>query len=177
MHTHILTYLHTYIPSSLPIFLHACLRGSSRAMYGGRLECADEVCAHKLADLVQVQETEETLSALCLVDTAGCEMGEEHDESGSSFNEGEALVVREYLQRLLDLGIAQEQIGILTPYSAQVSARNPAVSARCCMRCPGHPLVRLCGLAKACEQVCAQGSARRLARAETACAAYAICGR
>jgi superfamily I DNA and/or RNA helicase len=91
-------------------------------MYGGRLESADEVCQHRLTDLTQVQETEETVSALCLVDTAGCDMGEEQDEAGSSFNQGEALVVREYLHRLLQAGITQEQIGVLTPYAAQVAA-------------------------------------------------------
>jgi len=95
-------------------------------MYGGRLESADEVCQHRLTDLMQVQETEETVSALCLVDTAGCDMGEEQDEAGSSFNQGEALVVREYLQRLLQAGITQEQIGVLTPYAAQVAALTPS---------------------------------------------------
>jgi superfamily I DNA and/or RNA helicase len=95
-------------------------------MYGGRLESADEVCQHRLTDLTEVQETEETLSALCLIDTAGCDMGEEQDEAGSSFNQGEALAVREYLQRLLQAGITQEQIGVLTPYAAQVAALTPS---------------------------------------------------
>jgi hypothetical protein len=35
------------------------------------------VRGHRLRDLVDVQDTEETAAALCLVDTAGCEMGEE----------------------------------------------------------------------------------------------------
>ena len=54
-------------------------------MYGGRLESADEVCQHRLTDLMQVQETEETVSALCLVDTAGCDMGEEQDDAGADW--------------------------------------------------------------------------------------------
>ena len=93
---------------------------SSAAMYGGRLLSAEECRAHKLTDLTGAEETEETMAALCVVDSAGCDMGEEKDEAGSSLNHGEARVVEEYMRRLLDAGIRQQDIGILTPYSAQV---------------------------------------------------------
>ena len=34
-----------------------------------------------------------------------CDMGEDKDEAGSTLNEGEAVVVRAHLERLLDAGV------------------------------------------------------------------------
>lgn len=47
-------------------------------------------------------------------------MGEQKDEAGSTWNEGEALVVREHLRRLLEAGLQQIQLAVITPYNAQV---------------------------------------------------------
>lgn len=58
--------------------------------------------------------------ALLLVDTAGCGMYESESSSGSRFNEGEAQIVAKHVQSLLDKGMRQEQIAVITPYNGQV---------------------------------------------------------
>lgn len=58
---------------------------------------------------------------LLLLDTAGCDMEEASDEvSDSKRNQGEAQVALAHAQRLVALGVAPHDIGIITPYSAQV---------------------------------------------------------
>ena len=76
---------------------------------------------HTLSGLPGVLTTDETLAPMVLIDTAGCEMGEAKDEAGSTLNEGEALVVRSHLARLLKAGVKESQIAVITPYNAQVS--------------------------------------------------------
>ena len=102
----------------------------SEAMYDAQLVSADCVAGHTLAQLPGVSESEETLAPLCVVDTAGCDMGEEQDEVGSSLNHGEALVVEEYLARLVGSGVCEHSIGILTPYSAQVGLLRQLLKGR-----------------------------------------------
>jgi hypothetical protein len=72
----------------------------------------------------QVAEGEETQSAMMVIDTTGCEMGENKDEAGSTFNEGEALVVQAHVERLLAAGLPQAAVAVITPYNAQVSERE-----------------------------------------------------
>ncbi len=58
---------------------------------------------------------------LTLIDTAGCGMEEAADEdSDSKRNEGEARVTIAHAQRLVSGGVRPEDIGIITPYNAQV---------------------------------------------------------
>lgn len=57
---------------------------------------------------------------LLLVDTAGCDM-EEVEESGSRANAGEAAVVVALVERLLAGGLQPSEVGVITPYSAQVA--------------------------------------------------------
>jgi len=93
----------------------------SGAMYGGKLAAGESVRARKLHDLPHVQETDETEAAMVVIDTTGCDMGEEKDEAGSTKNEGEAMVVKCHLESLFAAGLKQEDIGVLTPYNAQAS--------------------------------------------------------
>ncbi len=59
---------------------------------------------------------------LLLVDTAGCDMEEVRDDaSESTANPGEASVTIALVQRLLDGGLRANDIGVITPYSAQVA--------------------------------------------------------
>ena len=102
--------------------MHAAIaQWSSVALYEGRLASAPEVAAHRLCHLSQVEEGEETQSAMMVIDTAGCEMGEQKDEAGSTFNEGEAMVVQAHVERLLAAGLPQAAVAVITPYNAQVA--------------------------------------------------------
>jgi ATP-dependent RNA/DNA helicase IGHMBP2 len=61
------------------------------------------------------------ISVLTLIDTAGCGMEEAVEEDGDSKrNEGEAKVTLAHAQRLVSGGVRPEDIGIITPYNAQV---------------------------------------------------------
>ena len=56
-----------------------------------------------------------------LVDTAGFEMEEgREEEDGSTHNEGEARIVMEHARKLREAGVESRDVGIITPYSAQV---------------------------------------------------------
>jgi len=59
---------------------------------------------------------------LLYIDTAGCDMEEENEEDGNSIrNPGEANLVFVHVQMLLSAGVGTQDIGIITPYSAQVA--------------------------------------------------------
>ena len=81
-------------------------------MYGGKLEAASCVADGTLEDL----------PVLLFIDTAGCDMEEQREEDGESLrNPGEAEVVIKYVRSLAEKGIPLSTMGIITPYSAQVS--------------------------------------------------------
>ena len=77
---------------------------------------------------------EDMTGPLLLIDTTGCDMVEEVDDDfdDSKLNPGEARVALQHCRRLLDAGVAMTDIGIITPYSAQVC---------CCRRTPWHELL------------------------------------
>ncbi|EFJ16961.1 hypothetical protein SELMODRAFT_27603, partial [Selaginella moellendorffii] len=58
---------------------------------------------------------------LVLIDICGCDMEESKDETESSFNEGEARIAIAHAQKLVESGVKAIDIGIVTPYAAQVS--------------------------------------------------------
>ena len=61
-------------------------------------------------------------SATVLIDTAGCDCREDEVKEGESKrNAGEGEVVVAHAQRLLDGGLREAQIAIITPYNAQVA--------------------------------------------------------
>lgn len=107
---------------------------SSRAMYNSELESFEGVARRKLHELphVSVKEDDELLNAtLLLIDTAGCGLEEDQDDDGdekdknpllklSKSNEGEARVVAKHVRALLQTGLKQEEVAIITPYNKQV---------------------------------------------------------
>jgi ATP-dependent RNA/DNA helicase IGHMBP2 len=103
---------------------------ASKASYNGELLTHDSVKHRTIGELVKAGDAESngnTLDddvvsqvALLLVDTAGCGMYETESSSGSRYNEGEAEIVAQHVQTLLDKGVRQEQIAIITPYNGQV---------------------------------------------------------
>lgn len=96
----------------------AIMRWSSDALYGGLLEAHASVADHTLAT---------GDGPLLLIDTSGC--GDEYEEEiledglniGSVSNEGEAKVAISVVKHLLDGGVAPADIGVISPYNAQVA--------------------------------------------------------
>lgn len=95
-------------------------------MYESRLGAHESVAHHVLADLSGVERTETTTVPLLLIDTEGCEMREsvtdsndENDDS-SKANEGEANIACRHVSELIEAGLAQEDIGVITPYNLQM---------------------------------------------------------
>jgi superfamily I DNA and/or RNA helicase len=86
---------------------------ASEEMYGGQLTAHASVA----------QQTLTEAPVLLFIDTAGCDMEEQREEDGDSLrNPEEARVVMKYVQELTAAsGIPVSSIGIITPYSAQVS--------------------------------------------------------
>lgn len=106
----------------------------SRAMYNGELGSFEGVAKRKLHELphVNIDKDDDLLNAtLLLLDTAGCELEEDQgdDDAGgnsmlkmSKSNEGEARVVSKHIRALLQAGLREEEIAIITPYNKQVQA-------------------------------------------------------
>lgn len=94
---------------------------ASREMYHSKLQTDESVASHNLRDLHRDTSTDDELDnmVLLLVDTAGCVM-EEEECSGSYRNQGEAKIVKMHVDRLMAHGLHPSQIGIITPYNAQL---------------------------------------------------------
>mmetsp|Transcript_12382 Transcript_12382/g.13880 ORF Transcript_12382/g.13880 Transcript_12382/m.13880 type:complete len:1153 (+) Transcript_12382:107-3565(+) len=119
---------------------------ASKAMYHGELLTNKRVRNRTLGQLNSVQIQQEQYPAtpeatsnriiddngdiddfehlsdttLLLIDTAGCDMHEQKTVSGSCYNEGEANLVRSHVEKLIKLGVEQNQVAIITPYNGQV---------------------------------------------------------
>lgn len=93
---------------------------SSKQLYGSKMEAHSSVSGHVLYEVENVKKTSSTESTLLLIDTAGCDMDEKKDDEDSTMNEGEAAVAISHAKRLVESGVNPSEIGIITPYSAQV---------------------------------------------------------
>lgn len=93
---------------------------SSEKLYDSKLTAHSSVAAHTLCDLENVEQSTSSEPALLLVDIAGCDMEEKKDEEDSTLNEGEADVAIAHAKRLIQCGVPSSDIGIITPYAAQV---------------------------------------------------------
>ncbi|GIL45595.1 hypothetical protein Vafri_2803 [Volvox africanus] len=86
-----------------------------------------KVAAPSVATLSGCGQVEDVglFPVLLLVDTAGCGFEEQQEAEGSSYaNFGEAKAVMVYVRRLVNRGIAAHNIGVITPYNAQVWRRE-----------------------------------------------------
>lgn len=95
----------------------------SQAMYDNKLKADDSVKNINLADL---DIEGDDCSELIWYDTQGGDFPERADDdsigdTGSKYNEMEAMVLSKHLQSLLDSGVKPEHIGLISPYNAQVS--------------------------------------------------------
>ncbi|CAI0377073.1 unnamed protein product [Linum tenue] len=93
---------------------------SSKELYDSKIEAHPRVAAHALYDLEGTNKSTSTEATLLLVDIAGCDMEEKKDEEDSTLNEGEAKVAIAHAKRLVSSGVQASDIGIITPYAAQV---------------------------------------------------------
>lgn len=93
---------------------------SSEELYDNKITAHSSVASHMLFDLENVAKSSSTEATLLLVDTAGCDMEEKKDEEESTYNEGEAEVAMAHAKRLMESGVQPSDIGIITPYAAQV---------------------------------------------------------
>jgi hypothetical protein len=94
---------------------------SSREFYGGSLAADPLVAAHTLEELIEAAPESMNGLPVEFIDTAGAGWEEEIEPDGQSrLNRREADLLARQVQGLLSAGIAVEQIGVITPYAAQV---------------------------------------------------------
>ena len=87
------------------------MKFSSDKVYDGMLLAHESVAQHSIG---------EEESVLLYIDTFGAKMGENICEKGSKYNIGEADLVYVVVKELFQKGVKYEDIGIITPYNAQV---------------------------------------------------------
>lgn len=102
--------------------MHAAIMGFSNAeFYAGQLEAHESVAGHRLCDLPGVTADPLTELPVQFIDTAGASYDEELEEdTGSRRNVQEASLAVKKVRALLALGVQPSQIGVITPYRAQV---------------------------------------------------------
>ncbi|QPG75752.1 hypothetical protein FOA43_003112 [Brettanomyces nanus] len=103
----------------------------SDALYSGKLVADRSVKYGKVIDLIEngdkdCKDNDDLVEPIIWYDTEGGDFPEMDYDSvnasaSSKYNDGECLVVLKHAKELLSKGIAQEEIGIITPYSAQVT--------------------------------------------------------
>lgn len=103
----------------------------SLALYENKLVAAPQVATHLLVDLDHVEATDDTKEPVVFYDTQGGdfpESDETNDEnpkalmgSESKSNPNEVLLCKYHLKTLLDAGVKEDEIAIISGYSAQVS--------------------------------------------------------
>lgn len=102
----------------------------SKTLYSSKLKSHSSVEGHLLQDLSNANATSEEDAKEILgtpvvfFDTAGCEYFERLDgdkDEGSRCNENEATIVKNWVDKLVEVGVSPDQIAIITPYQAQVS--------------------------------------------------------
>ncbi|KAI0037075.1 AAA domain-containing protein [Vararia minispora EC-137] len=102
----------------------------SQVMYQSKLQAHTSVASHLLADLSSTtpksdEDKADVLSVpIVFFDTAGCEYFERVDgdgDEGSRCNENEAIVVKKWVDTLVENGTGAAQIAVITPYQAQVT--------------------------------------------------------
>ncbi len=109
---------------------------SNRKFYDDKLIAHPSVATHTLADLdirppASDQKILDPATPLLFVDTATKAENTEtrSDRSTSYANPCEAALITNLAKALLDMGLSSDQIGIITPYAAQIKAIKRALEA------------------------------------------------
>ena len=102
--------------------MHEAIMGfSNQVFYDGLLTSPDSVAGHRLSDLEDVISDSFTETPLQFIDTAGASYEEEFEEdTGSRRNMQEADITARKVRQLLGARVRPSQIGVITPYRAQV---------------------------------------------------------
>ncbi|KAM9376972.1 DNA-binding protein SMUBP-2 [Pholidichthys leucotaenia] len=109
----------------------AIMEWASKEMYQGRLTAHSSVEKHLLKDLSGVACTEETSTALLLIDTAGCGLSEmEVADEQSKGNQGEVDIVELHIKALTEAGVKAKDIAVIAPYNLQVDLLRQKLSSR-----------------------------------------------
>ncbi|RDB23722.1 DNA polymerase alpha-associated DNA helicase A [Hypsizygus marmoreus] len=102
----------------------------SKTLYSSKLTSDASVRGHLLKDLpnthadTEDDEKEMLATPVVFFDTAGCEYFERLEgdsDEGSRCNENEATVVKNWVDKLVEVGVTPDQIAVITPYQAQVT--------------------------------------------------------
>ncbi|KAF7722103.1 hypothetical protein EC973_003683 [Apophysomyces ossiformis] len=100
---------------------------SSKELYENKLTADESVAAHLLCGLPEVTATEDTEVPLVMIDTSDTglsyEIADEENEGDaqSKANEREIELAVHHVEALIEGGLQQEHIGVITPYAAQVT--------------------------------------------------------
>ncbi|CAN6649494.1 DNA polymerase alpha-associated DNA helicase A [Trichomonascus vanleenenianus] len=111
----------------------------SQSMYSNKLTAADSVAHRTLAQLEHVQENEDTQTEVAWFDTQGDDYPESESKvkvNFSRYNQNEAHLVAKYIEKLVGYGVRETDIGVISPYSAQVSLLTSLISSR-------HPAIEI----------------------------------
>jgi superfamily I DNA and/or RNA helicase len=102
----------------------------SRTLYNGRLDADPSVAGHLLRDLPGIAVADIAATPLRFVDTAGCGYDEETEAEGESkHNDGEVEIAAALVEELAALGLPTCDIGVISPYSAQVRRLRDRLAA------------------------------------------------
>ncbi len=102
--------------------MHHQIASTVTRIYGESYRPHPSVAERLLDGLQGVTACEHTRQPVHFVDTAGAGFSEELDaRSGSRFNRGELKIIAAVVGRWRAAGLQPEQIGVITPYSAQVA--------------------------------------------------------
>lgn len=94
---------------------------SADEFYAGDLQPHASVAKHLLKDFRHVTADPLTSTPLRFIDTAGAGYDEEQEPDGESrLNPREAQLAARYVRSLLELGLPPGDLGVITPYAAQV---------------------------------------------------------
>ncbi|CAM9856478.1 unnamed protein product [Ectocarpus sp. 4 AP-2014] len=105
---------------------------ASGEMYGGLLLAHPSVAERELPDLPHASSSaasstkeeegvEMWAAVMLLVDTTGCDMPEEDAGGGSRRNEREAEVAVRHVKGLLNAGVRESEVAVISPYNGQVN--------------------------------------------------------
>lgn len=100
---------------------------SSKELYENKLVADQSVASHVLSDLPDVSHSDDTDMPVVLIDTSDTGLGHEIEDEAqdggekSRANELEVDLAVKHVQSLLNDGLEQEHIGVITPYAYQVT--------------------------------------------------------
>ncbi|KAG2210293.1 hypothetical protein INT47_003278 [Mucor saturninus] len=105
------------------------MRFSSQELYESQLDAHCSVASHLLSDLKNTRNSSDTSQPVVFIDTSDLvkyyEIKDSKGEERSTANELEVLIVAAHIRKLINYGgLQQDQIGIITPYAAQVAKLN-----------------------------------------------------